>query len=177
MYLDHEAEWPASKERSARWVGVAHGISDALTFRVLDDPSKQILARSVVRPFNKNHRVKWDPLLENVLDKATATSAGEGLSSVFVAENRVGKEVIVIEDNIPTHNSGYVNPGLKMEQLYFPKDSSIITRSKGKLMIDNAPMQVDETNLLPDDQISVYNLYWEVQIGLLHWEGMILHMQ
>lgn len=58
LYLDHESEWPASKERSARWVGVAHGIGDALTFWVLDDQAKQVLPRSVVRPFHQNPRVK-----------------------------------------------------------------------------------------------------------------------
>ena len=32
LYLDHGSEWLASKERFARWIGVAHGIGDALTF-------------------------------------------------------------------------------------------------------------------------------------------------
>ena len=40
LYLDHEAVWPASKERAARWVGNTHGIGDALTFWVIDDQSK-----------------------------------------------------------------------------------------------------------------------------------------
>ena len=48
LYLDHESSWTESKERSARWVGVAHGIGDALTFWILDDQSKQVLSRSVV---------------------------------------------------------------------------------------------------------------------------------
>ena len=54
LYLDHKSVWPASKERSARWLGVAHGIGDALTFWILDDQSKQDLARSVVCPFQTN---------------------------------------------------------------------------------------------------------------------------
>ena len=54
LYLDHESEWPASKERSGRWVGIAHGIGDLLTFWILDDQSKNILAQSVVRPFKNN---------------------------------------------------------------------------------------------------------------------------
>jgi hypothetical protein len=32
LYLDHEAEWPSSKERSGRWIGIAQGIGDLLTF-------------------------------------------------------------------------------------------------------------------------------------------------
>src|SRR5687767_5018070 len=77
LYLDHESKWPASKERSAGWVGVAHGIGDALTFWVLDDQSKQLLARSVVRPFNQNLRVKWDPSLVHDQEKDTATHGRE----------------------------------------------------------------------------------------------------
>ena len=63
LFLDHEGDWPSSSERSGRWVGIAHGIGDILTFWILDDQSKYILARSVVRPFTKNLRVKWDPTL------------------------------------------------------------------------------------------------------------------
>ena len=48
LYLDHESEWPASKERSGRWVGLAQSIGDLLTFWTLDDQSKYILARSVL---------------------------------------------------------------------------------------------------------------------------------
>src|SRR5687767_4121920 len=77
LYLDHESHWPESKERSARWVGVAHNIGDALTFWILDDQSKYLLARSVVRPFNQNLRVKWDPSLVHDQEKDTATHGGE----------------------------------------------------------------------------------------------------
>ena len=63
LFLDHESDWPSSNERSGRWVGIAHGIGDSLTFWILDDQSKHILAQSVVRPFTKNLRVKWDPAL------------------------------------------------------------------------------------------------------------------
>jgi hypothetical protein len=44
LFLDHEAVWPATNERSGRWLGVVHIIGDALTFWVLDDQSKQVLA-------------------------------------------------------------------------------------------------------------------------------------
>ena len=52
LYLDHEAVWPSSTERAGRWIGVAHAIGDALTYWILEDQSKHIMARSVVRPFN-----------------------------------------------------------------------------------------------------------------------------
>ena len=63
LYLDHEAVWSSSKERLGRWVGLAQGIGDLLTFWILVDQSKHILARSVVRPFKENLSVKWDPSL------------------------------------------------------------------------------------------------------------------
>ena len=44
LFLDHEGDWPSSSERSGRWVGIAHGIGDILTFWILDDQSKNILA-------------------------------------------------------------------------------------------------------------------------------------
>ena len=73
LYLDHESDWPASKERSGRWLGIAKGIGDLLTFWILEDQSKNILARSVVRPFSDNLRVKgtqnWLKTLLNLRQK------------------------------------------------------------------------------------------------------------
>ena len=94
-------------------MGVAHGIGDALTFWILDDQAKQILARSVVRPFNQSLRVKWDPQLSDS-SQTTATSAGEGITGLIAADtNDQGQEklVIEIEPDTPTEQDGYVNQG------------------------------------------------------------------
>lgn len=125
LYLDHESEWPASKERSARWIGVAHGIGDALTFWVLDDQAKQILARSVFEPNKHNLRVKWDPQLEQ------ASNPGEDKIGLIAADkDRDGKEVLVIEErtDIPTAHDD-VNPGIDTSKLHIPT-ASVITRSR-----------------------------------------------
>ena len=58
LYLDHEHSFPDSKERSGYWVGIADNIGDALTYWILDDQSGQLLVQSVVRPYNRNLRVK-----------------------------------------------------------------------------------------------------------------------
>ena len=63
LFLEHEIDWPSSNEMSGRWIGIAHGIGNTLTFWILDDQYKHILALSVVHPFTKNLRVKWDPTL------------------------------------------------------------------------------------------------------------------
>ena len=63
LYFDHEETWPNTKERPGRWLGIAHNIGDCLTYWVLDDQTKRVLARSVIRPFSGNRRVKWDPFL------------------------------------------------------------------------------------------------------------------
>ena len=48
-----------------------------LTFWVVDDQMKRLLARSVVRPFHSNMRVKWDPAFEKAPIKQTAKSGGD----------------------------------------------------------------------------------------------------
>ena len=157
LYLDHESSWPESKERSARWVGVAHGIGDALTFWILDDQSKQVLARSVVQPFHQNHRVKWDPELADIQGKSTAVHGGD------IMPTEVTEDIDILEDqdeqlevtvppslsNTPNDQSvlkpEYENPGLDTTCLAVPKDMEIRTRSKGKLKLDSTQLPLDDT--------------------------------
>ena len=42
-------------------MGVTENIGDQLTYWILDEQSKQLMARSVVRPLNNNRRVRQDP--------------------------------------------------------------------------------------------------------------------
>ena len=77
LYLDQEESWPYSKERAGRWVGVSHNVGDILTYWILDDQSKRILPRSVVRPFHSNRRAKWDPAFATTPDKHTAQHGGD----------------------------------------------------------------------------------------------------
>ena len=124
---------------------MAHGIGDALTFWVLDDQAKQILARSVVRPDRHNLRVKWDPDLGDN-SKVTATSAGEGnIGLIAVDKDNEGNEVIVIEEDPSSPSADdNVNPGMDTSKLQVPT-TGVITRSKGKLKLDNCPVGIDES--------------------------------
>ena len=63
LFLDHEQSWPSTIECSGFWVGIAHNIGDFLTFWIVDAESFQVLAHSVVRPFNCNKQVTWNPKL------------------------------------------------------------------------------------------------------------------
>src|SRR5688500_16176609 len=45
----------------------------------------------------------------------------------------------------PTLKPTYENPGIDTSQLTFPKDNEIITRSKGKLILDNVPLPLEES--------------------------------
>ena len=81
LYLDSEVSWPTTKERSGRWIGVSTNVGDHLTYYILDDQSKQILARSVVRPYTYNFRVKWDPSLSPYPSKRTACHGGDIMPS------------------------------------------------------------------------------------------------
>ena len=93
LYLDHEQSWPSSSERSGRWVGIAHNVGDTLTHWILDDQSKRILARSVVRPFENNHQVKWDPGFINSLElKHTARHGGDVMPTREVIANKLKME-------------------------------------------------------------------------------------
>jgi hypothetical protein len=76
LFLDNENSWPSSKERSGYWLGEAENIGDFLTYWIFDDQSKQVLARSVVRPCNKNKRVKWDPVFASHKIQQTAQHGG-----------------------------------------------------------------------------------------------------
>jgi hypothetical protein len=86
-----------------------------LTFWILDDQSKLILARSVVRPFTENLRVKWDPALVDITD--------------------VDLDVI---------SEDYINIGMDTSHLEVPFEGPI-TRAKGKLVLDNDKLDIDES--------------------------------
>ena len=159
LYLDHKAKWPTSKERSARWVGVAQSIGDALTFWIIDDQSKQLLARSVVCPFNQNLRVKWDPSLVDVPDKETATHGNDVMpNEKEVAEEETVNEPMDQEDDTlgearptvqirerTTFKPTYENPGLDTTHLSIPREDGVTTRSKEKLILNNDPVPLDDS--------------------------------
>ena len=75
-FMDNEKSWPSSHERAGYWLGAARNIGDLLTFWILDSQSKQVLARSVVRPYCKNKHVKWDPAFAPKKTRATAQHGG-----------------------------------------------------------------------------------------------------
>src|SRR5688572_26253001 len=141
LYLDHESHWPESKERSARWVGVAHNIGDVLTFWILDDQSKFLLARSVVQPFGQNLRVKWDPSLVGIQDKSMANHGGfiipkeppEDVDAHETEDDHLESEIMpspyVPNINRPILKVSYENPGVNTTCLTFPKENKRITRS------------------------------------------------
>ena len=76
LYLDSEDSWPSSKERVGYWLGIADNIRDFLTFWIMDTQTKQVLARSVIRPYNQNARVHWDPDLQRPQSHDTAQLGG-----------------------------------------------------------------------------------------------------
>ena len=56
FYATHNQSYPsASEERDARWVGFGENVGDALTHKLLDDDTKEILYRSAVRPSDSAH--------------------------------------------------------------------------------------------------------------------------
>ena len=64
LYLDHQGSFPDSKERLGYFVGCSSHVGDELTYLIYDDQSKQIVSRSVVRPYTTNKQVRWDPAID-----------------------------------------------------------------------------------------------------------------
>lgn len=141
LFLDHEALWPSTNERSGRWLGVAHNVGDALTFWILDDQSKQVFAQSVVRPLNHNLRVKWDPALAPNPSKHTAQNGGDQMPSKSLKEKLLASamdqydqlepepvenpKAKVVKNSNMTKSSlknTYVNPGLDTSKLFVPNN-------------------------------------------------------
>ena len=147
LYLDHESIWPSSKERSGRWLGVAHSIGDALTFWILEDQSKHILAQSVIRPFNQNMRVKWDPALDDN-PKFTAQHGEDIMPEGYTQEN-----IESAQDNDPHYSPHSDDATMKPDFVNQVLDTTILgvpasgptTRSKGKLNLANDPIPNDES--------------------------------
>ncbi|MEM7375623.1 MAG: reverse transcriptase domain-containing protein, partial [Bacteroidota bacterium] len=108
LYLDHEEPWPATKERPGRWVGVAHNIGDCLTYWILDDQTKRVYARSVVRPASINKRVQWDPHLSNHKDRHTAVSEPHPGSSAVT--NGLQNIMDIYDDQEPSPAPHPVSP-------------------------------------------------------------------
>ena len=113
---------------------MAQGIEDLLTFWILDDQSKHILARSVVHPFTNNLRVKWDSALSDmsIRDKDNPDVTETNTVDLTLESIRMPKQK-------------YVNPGLDTTVIEVPRVTGPITRSKGKLKLDNDVMPVDES--------------------------------
>ena len=70
-------KWPSeSPEKSGRWMGVAHNVGDALTYRILTDDTMKIIYRLAVRP-----RDSENP--NNRLDKFGGVESRKPIKSVI----------------------------------------------------------------------------------------------
>jgi Reverse transcriptase (RNA-dependent DNA polymerase) len=81
LYADVDKSFPSTSERPARWIGVAHNVGDSLTYWLFDDQTKKVIARSTVRPFNRNKRIQWDPQFATAPIRSTASHGGEIMPS------------------------------------------------------------------------------------------------
>jgi hypothetical protein len=65
LYLDSDKSFPSSKEKPGWWLGVAHNVGDAMTFKILTHDTEKIICRSVLRPAKddrfQNKRVHFEP--------------------------------------------------------------------------------------------------------------------
>ena len=104
LYLDHEETWPASRERTGRWVGVTDNVGDMLTYWILDEQSKQLLAQSVVCPLHSNHCVKFDPSLNKHLKRTASNGGTYGLPSNLI-QNQIQISMLTMKKSLSHINS------------------------------------------------------------------------
>ena len=55
VYYSVNNTFPATTEKTGRWVGIAENVGDALTWQILTDDTNQIIMRSAVRPVDENN--------------------------------------------------------------------------------------------------------------------------
>ena len=85
FYATHNQSYPsASEERAARWVGFGEHAGDALTHKLLDDDTKNILYRSAVRPSDSAHPNKCLYLMEGRAPRPPNTLSLSGLGKMIV---------------------------------------------------------------------------------------------
>src|SRR5688572_33008666 len=126
----------------------------------MDDQSKQVLARSVVRPLQHNHRVKWDPAFDSASIKTTAQNGGGDLMPSKSLRDELLDSVMDKYDHfepdpienpvtsLPTKNKNakksflkptYENDGLDTTQMFVPKELPISSKNS-KLILENQPI-------------------------------------
>ena len=166
LYLDHEETWPNTKERPGRWLGIAHNIGDCLTYWVLDDQTKRVLARSVIRPFSHNRRVKWDPLLAPT-DKYTAQS--ESIPSAELRQSKLDSSMDKYDELecLPAPQPGSSHPCTRGSIIkgrfiddpgpghltpVVPLDDPDPYQGESQLRYDNAPQDMDVDIVTPSPQ-------------------------
>jgi len=148
LYLDHEESWPSSKERTGYWVGVAHNVGDALTYWIFDDQSKWLLARSVVRPFRNNLRVRWDPMFAKTPIKHTAKNAGECMP---LSENKQSPVIMDKYDLMePDPEEHFFDPGIDVESSpVVPAEKEDPYKGNSKLRLENQDVPVNPEIVVP----------------------------
>ena len=148
LYLDHENSFPESKERSGYWVGVAENVGDALTFYIFDDQSRQILARSVVRPFNQNNRVKWNPDFDTTTENKSMKSSESKLNNTTPRAPPILKHYKV--DNGPENFHPRKIPEYDPNILVSPLLPDDPYSGKFLLQLTNHPMPINDLILYPE---------------------------
>jgi len=65
-YLDPDEKFPSTKYKPARWLGVAHNMGDAMTFRLLSEDTERVIERSAVARAEDvtDKTMHWDPDLD-----------------------------------------------------------------------------------------------------------------
>jgi hypothetical protein len=142
LCLDNENSWPSSKERSGYWLGVSENIGDFLTYWILDDQTKQVLSRSVVRPYNRNKRVKWDPVIARRPTRETAHHGGDTKPTA----SQIAEKMSNLEDK-------YDKQEPEPELHFFDLETNVETNAKDG---ETAPDDSEVSSMLLDTSLNPF---------------------
>jgi len=65
-YYDDKEHYPSTKQKAARWVGVADNVGNKMTFRLITEDTEQEIQCSVVIPARlaADKTIHWDPTMD-----------------------------------------------------------------------------------------------------------------
>ena len=137
FYLDSDESFPSSKEKPGWWVGVAHNVGDALTFKILTEDSQQVVHRSVIRPATddrfRNKHVHFAP--EPETEPHTKTSIDPSAEHIDRGGLTYGRRRLKIDRGLSRRRK----PKQVRHQQRWPNTTSLPTESFSTLHTDVIP--------------------------------------
>ena len=161
FYATHNQSYPSvSEERAAHWGGFGEHVGDALTHKLLDDETKNILYRSAFRPSDSAH-----PYMRLVPDGGETSKTPKPIVLVRSWQD---------DSQSATKPMAEYNPDNLIGRTFIlPKNE------QGESLRATIKRRVIETSKLLDDQHdnAIEKINFHLDIGQRHAEAIMYHVQ